>query len=321
LHRLIFCTVACIGILGVAQGHAAEHLPDFSSLLPTQDIRGFQVSFETDFSIFKQRAKDGFVASTTRVSEQTLGLKYADDDKNNILVEFSYQNLRSEDDTAPAGFTQGGQSKLRSYSFRAFSEFDLLGWTVKPSVLLSSDSIRAQRRDVLSLATAFSKTSGLRTIADIEIYKNFPVSENLILSPTGKLEHTYTFVKAYQETGAGLANLQVGDVNDQRLRSQLGATAIGLFPTAEGGLVAPFLTMKWLHNFVTAPLKARTGQAIGGGSQNVGLLAGPDANGALLNTGVFVKASGNLELILAYEGELFKSSTLHTVSAYMKITF
>jgi len=321
LHRLIFCTVACVGILRVVQGHATEDLPDFSTLLPTQEVEKFQVNIETEFSIFKQRAKDGFVASTTRVTEQTFGMKYANDDKNNVSLEFSYLNLRTKDDAAPAGFAQGGRLDLQSYSFRLFSEFDLLGWTVKPSALLGSDTIRAQRRDVLSQATAFSKTTGLRTIADIEIYRNFPVAEKLILSPTVKLEHTYTFVKGFEETGAGLSNLQVGAVNDQRLRSQLGVTAIGLFPTAKGGLVAPFFTVKWLHNFITAPLKARTGLAVGGGSENVDLLAGPDANGALVNTGVFVKTSGNLEFLLGYEGEFFNSSNLHTVSAYMKIAF
>jgi len=213
VHRLILGAVACVSFLSVVGARATVHLPDFSALSPVQESGNFQASFETDYSVFKQRAKDGVVASTTTAIEQTIGLKYADSDQISMSAEFSLFSLKSKDDAALAGFARGGQSDLRSYSFRALSEFSLLGWMVKPSAFLALDKVRSRRRDVVSQATAFSKTSGLRTIADIEVYRNFPITEWLVLSPTFKLAHGYTFAKAFEETGAGLSNLRIGTVN------------------------------------------------------------------------------------------------------------
>ncbi len=321
MNKFIFGFATCTVGFGGGFANADNSLPNQPALLSALAGSNFELSYEADYNVFKQRAKGGFVAATTDANDHRLGLHFRPDGLPYFAVEFSFLQTDTEDDTAPIGFAQGDRLKSQSYSMRALTELELSDWTVMPSVELGFDDYQFERRDLLTASTAFSDTTGWHVTTDVEVYTTFPLANNLWLSPSFKLEHTYTYARAFNEAGAGFSNLSIGPISDHRVQSQIGMTVFSTVMTGGGSSVSPFATAKWLHNFITDPVNVSAGLVAGGPRQNTAFLVGPDRDGILLNGGVFVETGGGAEVYLAYEGEFFDTSTSHSVSSYLKIPF
>ena len=306
----------------VFANHGGLHSGPSTALIAEQsDTNDYSVYYQPYITKFKQKAKDGLAADTTITHGHTFGIIRNFDKNFKAGFEAILTRSKTDGDQISFGFTVPDKFSLNSYELRALAEYTFMGVTIKPSVQLGLDDYKQQRRDIFSGLTAFSKTSGWHLQGEIEAWSDFLVHDFILLRPIAGLEYTYTKAKGYTETGAGFFNLAVGPVNDNRLISKLGLTAAVLIPDGTGGTIAPFASIEWLHNFNTNPFTANVTFIPGPSLGKTNLFAGPDANGARINAGIFLQTKSGLDFYVAYQGEFFKNSTSHTAAASVGFSF
>ncbi len=120
---------------------------------------------------------------------------------------------------------------------------------------------------------------------------------------------------AFTETGAGALSLVAGREDALKLASRIGAT-LSSTVLVEDKLLHPWLRAFWAHEFCDAE-GALTASFIGAtapGSFTV-LAASPGRDVALVGVGARLEISPRSSVMVAYDGELGRSASNHSIRA------
>ena len=140
------------------------------------------------------------------------------------------------------------------------------------------------------------------------------------VEPQLGLEYAHSSLSGYTETGGGTANLMVGSVTQNNLRSGLGAEVFRAFSDPQGHTIVPEFRAAWLHQYldtaahVTESLAAAPSASFG----TTGLNVGRDA--ALLEGGLSYKAPDtSFTLYVQYDATLSSCEINHAIRGGLAI--
>lgn len=168
--------------------------------------------------------------------------------------------------------------------------------------------------------TATGSTSGTQFGGDLDGGYEFH-RDNWTFGPSAGLTYVNLGIDSFNESGAGVASLNINSQSTDSLRSRLGGTVS--YQGKIGSVVlTPYLNAFWQHEFLDNPtLISSQFQGLPGGSFSVQTTRG-DSDNALLGFGVNAELTKNVTLFVDYEAEAGGSSFFgQSASAGVKVGF
>ncbi len=298
-------------------------------VIPVQSLRAsdagseppWKVLYGLAFSKTQTKAVQGFSPSTSESNVQSLTIQRQLTPGFQARVGVVGLKFRVRDDLIEPGFTEASFLDWKSVGLKAGFSLNALGFDIRGSVLGAGDKYRLTRSDQIAGAIAESRSKGWHIYTDITVGGDIWLADWLLVRPTAALQHSFTHVRAFTERGAGLSNLNVGKINDERIRSDIGLVVSAVLPLETNGVLTPFVGARWAHNFMTGPFTAQSSSVVLGDLGDTPIARGPEADGVNLTGGFFWKLPFGSEFTVAYTGEFFKSSQSHSVAGVLGFPF
>ncbi len=281
----------------------------------------WKVGHDLTFNRTRTKELQGFAPSTSRSNVHSLTVRRQLTPELAGKLAVVGLNHRTTDDRIEPGFSKASFLNWKSVGVKAGLEAEFFGFGFSTSILAGHDKYRLVRADQFSGALAESRSKGWHIYTDASVHKDIWLTEWLFLQPAATLRHAVAHADAFNETGAGPANLSVAAIDDERLSSELGLTVSVILPLETNGLLSPFASARWAHNFQTGPYSAQTSSTVLGDLGDVAIARGPEADGLRLTGGVLWRLPFGPEATVAYTGEFFKSSRSHAVTAVLGFPF
>jgi outer membrane autotransporter protein len=214
----------------------------------------------------------------------------------------------------------GSRSVTDSYALGVYGSWFKDHWYVD-ALLAAMYNRHDLHRELPALgATATAGPDGHTLSAKTEGGYRFETG-NWGLTPRASLEYTRFHQDGYTETGAGAANLIMGDTDSDLLESGLGLTVDRTWEMG-WGMVIPELSAMWLHQWLArdrAITYAMTGLP---GTVFSDTLAEASEDTLRLGAGVrFLLAEKNLILTARYQGDLEEHARSHSLLAEVQYMF
>ncbi|WP_022665369.1 autotransporter domain-containing protein [Desulfospira joergensenii] len=214
----------------------------------------------------------------------------------------------------------GSRSAMDSYALGVYGSWFRNDWYVD-TVLAAIYNRHDLHRELPALdATATADPDGHTLSAKTEGGYRFETG-TWGLTPRASLEYTRLHQDGYTETGAGAANLVMGDTDANFLESGLGLTVDRTWETG-WGMIIPELSAMWLHQWLTqdrAITYAMTGLP---GTVFSDTLAEASEDTLRLGAGVrFLLDEKNLILTARYQGDLEEHARSHSLLAEVQFVF
>ncbi|HTH17335.1 MAG TPA: autotransporter outer membrane beta-barrel domain-containing protein, partial [Magnetospirillum sp.] len=128
------------------------------------------------------------------------------------------------------------------------------------------------------------------------------------VTPLAALRWLRSETNAYDETGAGNANLSVDSASTTSVTQDLGAKVAWTMPTSLGTL-SPEVRLAWVHDYTNAPIA--TTSSLLGGQATTTTAPRTEPNGVRIGLAGELKED-DLTLRAEYEGELRAQYQSHT---------
>jgi outer membrane autotransporter protein len=145
-------------------------------------------------------------------------------------------------------------------------------------------------------------------------------AQEWIFQPLASLGYVYLDEEAFDEEGAGGANLSVDARQTSNLRSELGLRVSRAFKV-DGGSVIPELKAAWLHDFdiddrhITASFNGFPGAAFTVAGRDI------ERDGALIGAGITYLHKSGISVSLVYDGEFWGSYNSNGVYGQLRYEF
>ncbi len=218
---------------------------------------------------------------------------------------------------------EGSKAKVDSYTPGLYLAYaDKLGFYANGLFTYTRNEYSTDRRIVIPGVdrTANGSTDGDQFGANLsggyEFHRN-----NWTFGPAVGLTYVNLGINSFNETGAGAANLNVGNQSDDSLRSRLGATV--RYQEKIGSVViVPHLSAFWQHEFLDGS-KLITSQFEGlpAGTFSIQTIKG-DSDNALLGAGIDVEVTDRVTLFVDYQTEAGGSSFFgQSATGGVKVSF
>ncbi|WP_211165894.1 autotransporter outer membrane beta-barrel domain-containing protein [Azoarcus sp. TTM-91] len=166
---------------------------------------------------------------------------------------------------------------------------------------------QSRRIDFLGVK-AKADYDGEQYLGQVTVGYDFPLNQNLTLTPQFSLMAARLENDGYTEHGAGAANLKVDHLSTDVLTQELGVKLSASFDTAAGRL-APDVKVAWLHEYEDGAI--RTSGAMGGvafTSSSTRL----SADGVTVGVGATLDKKNGVKLRLEYNGDFRHAYQAHT---------
>jgi len=260
--------------------------------------------------------------STTTSWETTLSFSRYFSPVFRAGADLIYRHQNQVSDNRLPGFTKPGQLGREKYELNLYTQLQLQGLSVTPSLYVGPDFYDLERPDALTGLTGQSSTKGWHAGVNLEASYLVPITQGLFVRPIADIDYSILTANAFTETGAGPNNVAFDRVKDERTVVQAGLGLGGVIPISDDHSIVPFVQARYRHNFNSDPIS--TDARLASGLLDLGEVAlstAQEADGLILNGGFFYAGKSNVEIRAAYEGEYFPSSTTHTLSGRLKFTF
>lgn len=270
----------------------------------------------------KQRATGGSAGSTTTAVGQVVTLEKRVSSAFEVGFDLTFEEQEQLSDATPAGFSLPPRLAKSSSELNGFVRYSRGPLTIEPNLRVGIDDYELRRPDIPTGLTGNSKSNGYHWGAYLEMSVLLPISSNLFIRPTVDFDYSELEVDAFTEGGAGPANIAFEQVTDRRSVGQIGMAVGGIIPLAEIGVLKPFVSVKYRHNFITGPVQTRAKLASGAadlGQQT--LSSGQEQSGVVVDVGTILTGRKNAELWAVYRGTYFPTATKHGLGTQFKLTF
>lgn len=223
--------------------------------------------------------------------------------------------LESSNLTVDGASSSNAVTTLRAGTYAA-TEFG--SFTFGASALLSRDHY-VTSRDLPSFARSAAATyDGWSAAFSVDASRAFTAGR-VRIEPLAGLTLVGLTRPAFTETGAGALSLAAERENALKLASRIGATLSSTIPL-EDKVLQPWLRAFWAHEFcdVEGALTASFVGAPGPGSFTV-LAGSPGRDVALVGVGARLEISPRSSVMVAYDGELGRGASNHSIRAGARV--
>lgn len=316
---LHFALGALTTILSTAQMN-----PSMAQDIPTGAAAagGLQIRFSSIWSKESQQETSQTQPGTTQGWKHLLAVSKAISPETTIGIDFSRTTMVKTTDRLAPGFTEHAHLGKESIEANTFAVIERFGLTIRPSIRLGFDEYQLDRPDTtLTQAMGRSRSSGFHVGTNLEVSTVLPLSDRLFLRPIADIDYSYLTVDPFSETGLGLYGADFDRIIDERTTSQIGLAVATRLPLGEQAWITPFIQARYRHNFNTQPITTNAAIKVLNMQKNVVLSTAEEADGLILDTGVFLAGAGGWEAMAVYEGKFFPSLIGHTISGHLKISF
>ncbi|MCP5404622.1 MAG: autotransporter domain-containing protein [Pseudomonadaceae bacterium] len=164
-------------------------------------------------------------------------------------------------------------------------------------------------RTVTGVGTANGDFDGMQYGLKGEVGRDY-VYDMWTFTPMVGAQYTHVDIDGYTETGAGGANLVVGDISLDALDLSVGAEAALNLPMENGGTVRPYASAKYIYRAGddTVDTNARF---VGGGAAFTTRGVKADRSSLNLGTGLTVASAGGMDVTLNYDADIRDSLVGH----------
>jgi len=282
----------------------------------------FDVHFTVDATQLKQRRTEEAAPSTTKSLESTLSFVRRFSPEFLAGMNLSVRNQDQESDDLVPGFDEPASLQRDKYEAEFFGFFRHNNIEISPSIRGGFDSYELVRPDFLTGLTGVSTPNGYHGGVNLEVAMLLPLSQRLFLRPVADIDYSILAVESFTESGAGPNNIAFDSIFDVRTTAQAGLGMGTLIPTGEESWIIPFVQARYRRNFNSDPIT--THAALASGILDLGevvMQISEEPDGLILNTGFFYRHSSKMEIRAAYEGSFFPSSSSHSLSGRLSVSF
>jgi len=190
-------------------------------------------------------------------------------------------------------------------------------WFVDGSLTFGYHSIDSERRIPTLGLTAVSNYDGYDITAYAGGGYSFEVQNGLHLTPMASVQYSYFEFDGFTESGAGAANLTVGDRHANSLRTRLGASLS--YEIDLGPKFVPFVSFGWEHEFFDDD-ELEASFAAGGSPFKIDT-GTREADSFLFGLGVNVLIDHTVTGFIRYEHAAADDGDVDAIAAGVSITF
>jgi outer membrane autotransporter protein len=215
-----------------------------------------------------------------------------------LLAGAAVSWLRSWTDGSNA--SSGSSNKIDSYQVTLYGSWRQDRLSVDGQLGAGWNHFDQKRQIDFLGSTASADYDGQQYSASSRVGYDFSVGDSTTLTPFAGLRWIHARNDSYDETGAGLANNSVDNLNTDSVTHEIGAKATWQFDTALGA-VTPEVSAAWIHDYTSSAIDT-TGR-IGGTAFSVQSERLP-SDGARIGIAVAIDAFASGKLRVTYDGEL-----------------
>jgi outer membrane autotransporter protein len=237
---------------------------------------------------------------------------YADGTVAGLAFTYTKANLNYSDQQT------GDANSINSYQISAYGSKPVGDGYVETMVAYARQNYASNRNTGIS-GTAIGNFDGDSWGVRLGGGIPYTLTDSTVLTPIARLDWNHISQYAYGENGAGALNLNVGNVNADRLRSSLGVQVnqdLELF----GIKTQPYLRTFWHYDFLNSGVNT-TSSFSGGGTTFITPGQSLDHNTGTVGTGIKVFTEDNFTASVGYDVNLGSGYQSHTAQATARWEF
>ncbi len=201
----------------------------------------------------------------------------------------------------------GSFSTLDSYQLTLYGTYRLDRAFIDGQLGLGWNEFDQKRAIGFLGSTASAQYSGQQYLAKATVGYDVPVA-GMTVTPLASLRWMRSVTQAYDEEGAGAANLSVDRQGVNSVSQDLGAKVSWDVPTSFG-LLKPEARLAWVHDYTSGPIA--TSAALGGQAITTSVPR-TEADGVKIGLAASLSGDDAMSLRAEYEGELRAQYQSHT---------
>ena len=213
----------------------------------------------------------------------------------------------------------GSTTRVASYQFTGYGSWhpDVLDGklTIDGQLGFGYNTFDQSRGITFLHEAATGKFSGQQYLANVRASYDFNLDNGFTFSPYINIREIHLDYGAYQETGAGIADLNVHSLTVDSFTHEIGIKAGTEYDTSIGKLF-PSLKLGWQHDYTNGPISLTSSLA---GVVFTSATSRPNADGFEIGAVLDLKRSDSFELSIEYDGEIRQDFQSH--SGLIKGTF
>lgn len=229
---------------------------------------------------------------------------------SNFMAGLAFSWIRNDLDGR--GVSSGSKTQADTYQLTAYNLWqpDWADGRLSIAGLLGIGINRydqSRRIDFLGVK-AKADYDGEQYLGQVTVGYDFPLKQNLTLTPQFSLMAARLENDGYTEHGAGAANLKVDHLGTDVLTQELGVKLSASFDTS-AGMLAPDVKVAWLHEYRDGAVRT---SGVMGGVAFTSSSARLSADGVTVGLGATLDKKNGVKLRLEYNGDFRHSYQAHT---------
>ena len=255
-------------------------------------------------------------SNASGVSHDTAGLAFgADHEWRDFVVGVAGSYARSD-----AG-TLGGNIDINSYQVAGYGTWQKNTFYLNSVIGFAAHISDASRTVVVgptvSRASADYETYNISTA--IESGKDIRLPYATMLTPYVGIDYIHSKRSDFTETGAGAANLNVSDQDQDSLRTKIGFRLAHEINTKKISRITPYTAVAYVREHMDSTIQMNAGFAAAPASSFRVSSPGLDRDRLRVGLGVTGHFNEKTTLNVGYFGELADSHDIHSVSASVRV--
>lgn len=218
--------------------------------------------------------------------------------------------------------SDGSTSRVDSYSPGIYASYANSGWFANALAAYGRNEYASDRKIAFLGSTASGSTEGDQVGANLDGGYEFRHGR-LTFGPTAGVQYVHWQADGFEEGGAGIANLTIGDQCSESLRSRLGGRVSYRASWYDGKVTAtPHFGASWQHEYLNDS-RGITSQfsQIGGSSFTVATSV-PQRDSALLDFGLETQWNETFNLFIGYQAQVGREDDFaQSAQGGMKFSF
>ncbi|WP_448662040.1 hypothetical protein ACG3SL_15330 [Sphingomonas sp. CJ20] len=220
------------------------------------------------------------------------------------------------------GDVSGSRTKLNSFQATGYFSWqpgdpETAGFTIDGQLGFGYNVYSQRRRiDFLGL-TAHASFDGQQYLGNLRVSYTVPLGDTASVTPFASVREVHLKNAAYDESGAGTANLQVRSLDADSFGHEIGFQGAAILG-GESGRFTPTLKVGWVHNYVNGPIPLT---AVLGGVAFTSTSARGARDGATVGAGLTFMQNDRMRIGVQYDGELRSAFQSHSASIKLTANF